>query len=154
MKRRCVVGAYIVKDNRILLIVNNRFKRWVPVGGMVDQDELPEKTVLREVKEETNLDVTIYPPVEMKGYDAHVTPLYTPFRMQLIKVSEEQEYIDFVYFCKADTFEVKMDETELDDIRWFTEDEVKCSEEFNGYPIFPHVRYLSKQALDFFKNGK
>jgi len=53
------VGAIIEKNGKILLIKRNHepFNRlWGLPGGHIDKGENAEKAVIREVKEETNLD--------------------------------------------------------------------------------------------------
>lgn len=54
------VDAIIIKDNKILLIKRGSEPDkglWAVPGGYVGWDESAEDAVLREVKEETNLDV-------------------------------------------------------------------------------------------------
>jgi 8-oxo-dGTP diphosphatase len=60
-----IVGsrAIIVNKERILLI--HRFKNgkeyYVLPGGAIEKDESPENAAIREVKEETNLDIELGP---------------------------------------------------------------------------------------------
>jgi 8-oxo-dGTP pyrophosphatase MutT (NUDIX family) len=53
----------IIKDHRILLIVHKQRSTgrayWVIPGGGIEGSESEEECVIREMKEETNLDVTI-----------------------------------------------------------------------------------------------
>jgi 8-oxo-dGTP pyrophosphatase MutT (NUDIX family) len=56
------VGAVVIRDNKILLI--HRFKNgseyWVLPGGGVESEETVEEGLVREVKEETGLDLQKY----------------------------------------------------------------------------------------------
>ena len=60
------VLAYIEKDNQYLLLFRNKKKvdinkgKWIGVGGHIENSETPEDALIREVKEETNLDVLEY----------------------------------------------------------------------------------------------
>lgn len=56
------VSAVILKDNKILLIhrKKNGEEYWVFPGGGVEGIETLEEGIIREVKEETNLDVLKY----------------------------------------------------------------------------------------------
>ena len=58
MKYEKSCGAIIIKDNRVLLIKQNIGFYGFPKGH-VEDGETEEETAIREVKEETNLDITI-----------------------------------------------------------------------------------------------
>jgi ADP-ribose pyrophosphatase YjhB (NUDIX family) len=53
--------AIIIKDGRILLIhrIKNNKEYYVLPGGGIEEGESPEEAVIRELKEETNLDIRI-----------------------------------------------------------------------------------------------
>ena len=67
MKSQLTTLCYLEKENSYLML--HRVKKekdinkdkWIGVGGHFEADETPEECLLREVKEETNLDVDIYP---------------------------------------------------------------------------------------------
>ncbi|MBU0660877.1 8-oxo-dGTP diphosphatase [Patescibacteria group bacterium] len=55
--------CYITKDGKTLMLHRNTRKgdihegKWVGIGGKFDEEESPEECIIREVKEETNLDI-------------------------------------------------------------------------------------------------
>ena len=58
---RCRSLAFVIRDNKILvekLFYDNRYFYSIPGGG-IEEGETPEKTALRELKEECGLDGTI-----------------------------------------------------------------------------------------------
>lgn len=77
------VSAIVFNDNRtqILLIKRRDVPIWVLPGGGIDKDETPANAVIREVKEETGLNVKIV---------RHIA-IYTPIN-KLSKVT-------FLYEC-------------------------------------------------------
>ncbi len=61
---RVAVTAYVVKDDKFLLLKrNNEPCIWAPPGGRLEEDENPEEGLKREIKEETNFDIEIIAPV-------------------------------------------------------------------------------------------
>lgn len=60
------VLAYIEKDNSYLMLLRNKKKhdinanKWIGVGGHLEKEETPEDALIREIKEETGLDVISY----------------------------------------------------------------------------------------------
>jgi len=70
------IDAVIVRDGKILLVKRGRepYKGfWATPGGYIDWDESAEETVKREVKEETDLDVT-----SVKLFNAYTDPARHP----------------------------------------------------------------------------
>ena len=63
MARRVRYQGLIIKDDRVLLICHTRHSDgasyWVIPGGGIEPGESEEECVIREMKEETNLDVIV-----------------------------------------------------------------------------------------------
>lgn len=62
MSERNAVEAIIIVDNKVLLLKRSMTKKvapgaWCVPSGGIDAGETPEEAIIREVKEETNLDV-------------------------------------------------------------------------------------------------
>ena len=57
------VVCYLKRDNYYLLLFRNKKKndynegKWIGVGGRLEKDETPDQAAIREIKEETGLDV-------------------------------------------------------------------------------------------------
>ena len=57
------VICYIIKDNQVLMLYRNKKEhdinknKWIGVGGHIENGEEPIDAIIREVKEETNLDI-------------------------------------------------------------------------------------------------
>lgn len=58
---RASARAIILQNNKILLIhrIKNDNEYYVIPGGGIEPNETPESTIIREIKEELSLDVTI-----------------------------------------------------------------------------------------------
>ncbi len=59
MKKISLAGCVLIKENKILLL--NRIKTgWYELpGGKIEDNETPEQTAVREIKEELCCDVNI-----------------------------------------------------------------------------------------------
>ncbi len=66
MEKDKTVLCYIEQDNQYLMIYRNKKKndlnegKWLGIGGHIEQNETPDMALIREVKEETNLDIDHY----------------------------------------------------------------------------------------------
>ena len=59
-------AAFLIEDGKVLLVKQKNHNFWTPPGGLVDDKEDPEKTCIRETKEELGLKIFCYgilPPV-------------------------------------------------------------------------------------------
>jgi 8-oxo-dGTP diphosphatase len=100
------------KDNKILLIKRNTkpFKDyWALPGGRMDPGEKIEQTVVREVKEETGLDVAI---VSIVG----------EYVEKGVKDDIEYEYYPTCFEVKPVGGELKKQESEIQEIKAFSLD--------------------------------
>ena len=64
MEHRISVGAFVVENDRLLMVNHRRAGRydfWVPPGGGVVGTETLEEAAVREVREETGLEVEVGP---------------------------------------------------------------------------------------------
>ena len=76
MKHRISAGALVLKDERLLFVRHKKegsYDFWVaPGGGVIDSENLLEAAV-REVKEETGLDVEAVRPVYLEEFTEPTT---------------------------------------------------------------------------------
>ena len=59
MKKEKSCGCIIIDDERRVLLIRHTKGHWGFPKGHVEMDEAEEQTAIREVKEETNIDVKI-----------------------------------------------------------------------------------------------
>jgi 8-oxo-dGTP pyrophosphatase MutT (NUDIX family) len=105
--RHYTATVYVVNDGAVALHEHDRIGKWLPPGGHVDRDELPHEAGLREVREETGLDVTLVAEREDNGSPT-VDPLPKPEHVQLADVNVHDgvvghQHIDLVYYAHAET---------------------------------------------------
>jgi len=116
-----VVAAIIEYQDKILLAHNVLWPaQWYAlITGFLEKGETPAEGVVREVKEETNLDAEI----------DHLIGLYPFHRMNQLIIA---------YHVKA-TGEIKLNE-ELDDYRLYDLQEIKCWDAGTGHAMRDFIK--------------
>ncbi len=138
MHRHFTATALVIDEERrrALLLWHKRLQRWMPPGGHMEPNEIPDKSALREVKEETGLDVEILGEEQEDfyrntGYEGRILKKPFAFFLERIPASEERrepehEHIDFIY--RAHVRDPKQTlircHAESDHLRWFTRAEI------------------------------
>lgn len=110
--------AMIINDkNQVLLIKNNKFSRnhWECPGGKIEVGETIKDTILREVKEETNIRIKILNNISIVEYYNEEDKTY---------------WICLGYAAKYLFGQLKTSVSSILDIRWFDVD--KLPKEINA----------------------
>ncbi|MDH5793615.1 MAG: NUDIX hydrolase [Candidatus Bathyarchaeota archaeon] len=110
------VGAVIIKDGKILLEKRKNEPgkgKWSVPGGLVELGESVEQTVMREVEEETGLEVE---------KPEHIDVVDNIIRDESGRVKYHFVIIDYFMKLKGGTLKAASDAEEL---RWVTFDEVE-----------------------------
>jgi 8-oxo-dGTP pyrophosphatase MutT (NUDIX family) len=146
MKRHFVATGYVVRGDKTLLLFHKKLKMWLPPGGHMDDGELPEETVRREILEETGLSVDIISPRRPQG-DLRVQYLHIPNHMQLENIPGDppHQHIDFIFYCAAKNGTVALRPDEHDHMRWYSLKELETAE------IEDEVRVSSIEAIEYVK---
>ena len=102
-------GAIIIENNKVLLIQQTD-GFWGFPKGHVEENETEEQTAIREVKEETNLDVKIN----------------TKYRYQIeYKLPNGNEKIAVFFLAKPLNTEIIKQEEEISTIEWIETEKVE-----------------------------
>lgn len=112
------VGASVIvedKQERILLQLRSDNHCWGYSGGSVELDENVEDAAKRELYEETGL---IANHLELFGVFSG------PELHYIYPNGDEVSNIDIVYICKEYSGTLKRQESEVDELRFFTIDEI------------------------------
>jgi 8-oxo-dGTP pyrophosphatase MutT (NUDIX family) len=135
------IAAFIVHEDKVLLVHHKKLDTWLPVGGHIELDEDPEQALLREIKEESGLDVDIMGTREDID-SGHIKSLIPPVYLDIHKINDEHRHIGMVYFATSKTSEVQLAEQEHNDIRWFTKEELLSDD------LLENVTYYGNKALE------
>ncbi|HLT57873.1 MAG: NUDIX hydrolase [Limnochordales bacterium] len=96
--RDFAVATFVVHQGRVLLLYHKRLGMWLPPGGHIEPNELPDEAAVREVYEETGVRV------ELVGERAlpvdYPRQLVRPQGVQVERIGPGHEHIDLVYFAR------------------------------------------------------
>jgi 8-oxo-dGTP pyrophosphatase MutT (NUDIX family) len=147
--RHFTATTYVVHQKRVLLHWHKKLQRWLPPGGHIDRDELPETAALREVKEETGLTVQLYnpdAPLDLAGDSTR--QLVRPVHILLEQINPFHQHIDLIYYASVNgPAQLDPDANETTQLRWFTAADLAKTE----MPV--NVRVCALEALELV-NGK
>lgn len=144
LEKHFTASALIIDNNKVLLLYHKKLGVWLYPGGHVEKNETPDQTLIREVKEETGLDVEIIGEKDERLSDAEadVSALYNPYVI-LCELVGNHYHNDIIYLCRilGSNREIKSNEHKLKDVRFFTINEL------NNIKLFPNFRRLLEKVL-------
>jgi 8-oxo-dGTP pyrophosphatase MutT (NUDIX family) len=120
--REFISTVFVVHEDKVLMTWNRKVNNWVPIGGHIEKNELPCDSVIREAKEESNLDIEI---ISQKTNSTVNLP--QPLNVHLDHIKSDHEHINLTYLGK-----IKQDSPkclEIDDegkpLRWFSREDIE-----------------------------
>lgn len=149
MKRYCfVVTAYAVRDGQVLLLKHKKLGLWLAPGGHIDEGELPDEAVLRELREESGLTADFVVPTRGPNpADGQVEFLHPPQHVQVEVIPNHNHHIDYVYFLRARPGDVAPGEGESREWRWHSLNDLE------GGHLTEEVRETSRRAIELVENS-
>jgi ADP-ribose pyrophosphatase YjhB (NUDIX family) len=98
LTRDFTVATFVVRGDSVLLLWHRKLQMWLPPGGHVEPNELPDDAAIREVAEEAGIAVEL---VGERGLPiARPRQLVRPAGMQLETIRPGHEHIDLIYFAR------------------------------------------------------
>ena len=108
MEQEKSCGAIVINKNNKILLVHHNAGHWDFPKGHIENGETEEQTAIREVKEETNMDIII-------NNKYRYTTSYSP---------KENVIKEVVYFLAQNIDEDKKPQLEeVSEVKWFTLEE-------------------------------
>lgn len=135
-----VATGVIIEKGEILLVHHKKLNLWLPPGGHIEENELPNECVLREVKEETGFEVEVVNGIR-NGTRGGAVSLPPPDWMQIEDIQGTHWHLDMLYLCRIKHGTLKKSD-ESDDVRFFRLDEVNALNDTTD-----DVRYLAGLLL-------
>lgn len=98
ISRDFTVAAFVVHADRVLLLWHRKLQMWLPPGGHIEPDELPDEAAVREVAEEAGISVELVGERGVAVDDPR--QLIRPAGIQLERIRPGHEHIDLIYFAR------------------------------------------------------
>jgi len=136
-----------MKDGKVLLVHHKKFDKWTPPGGHIEENETPDQALVREWKEELNLDINILPAHESAfAGDSNATPIPMPFHIDLEREGFDVPHLGYFFYVKLKNpnQSVKLLKDELHNVKWFSKEELPTLQTFD------QVRALANYAIDHY----
>jgi 8-oxo-dGTP pyrophosphatase MutT (NUDIX family) len=140
--RDFTVATFVLHEGKTLMLWHKKLSMWLPPGGHIDPNELPDEAAVREVKEETGLDVVL---LSAPGLEQLPGPLQLarPEGVQLEDIAPGHQHIDLIYFARpldpAAVRPVANDEVER--LGWYGR------QDLDRIPLTEEVRAWVEKAL-------
>jgi 8-oxo-dGTP diphosphatase len=119
MKTDLTVSAYIIYNAKTLLIYHLKTGLWLPPGGHIEKDETPDEALLREIKQELDLEIKILNTPKILNKGNIIEQLAVPFYCNTHKLIDHIHYCGF-YVCELLTNNINMKKEEIKDFGWFS----------------------------------
>jgi 8-oxo-dGTP pyrophosphatase MutT (NUDIX family) len=132
------------EPKRVLLVHHKKYNIWLQPGGHIEYNENPIEAAIREVKEETQIDISPYLTQGKKYSETTLLPSPLFFLEEPIPAHNnepEHYHLDFIYKVEVPYQEAIRQEEESHDIGWFT------YEETQSLDLFESTRFMLKQIL-------
>lgn len=146
LSREMTATVYIVKQDKVLLHMHKKYKTWFAVGGHLKPNEFPHEAAIREVKEETGLDIELISTENQQYIDlGTVERIPLPFITCREGIGSDTEFYDFIFIAKPLGDMLCPGENESQDFKYFSLDELKNSD------IKHHVKNTAIAVLEYMK---
>lgn len=131
-EKHFTAGALLVtktSPKKALLIFHKKQQTWFQPGGHIEQYENPIEATIREVKEETGIDISFFQEqIEKSGEDAFFLPRPEYLLEEIIPAhgdEPEHFHLDLLYVISVDEQTVVAPDGESQTFGWFSKDEIK-----------------------------
>lgn len=145
MTRDFTATTFVVSDGRTILLYHRKLGAWFPPGGHVHPDELPCEAAVREVREESGLEVEL---ISQRSRMGTVDVLCQPECILLENIESDHQHIDLIYFARVVGGRLSPSKSESDGYRWCT------AEDLEDPVIHEDIRRLGKMAIEKAETSK
>ncbi|MFF2910629.1 NUDIX domain-containing protein [Paenibacillus sp. NPDC057934] len=141
--REFTATVYVLNEERNALLFTRRRKPpfvgcFFPPGGHLEPNETPDEAAVREVWEETGYHIRLVSAHEESHTESGVVPLAFPIKIQLERIDDQHDHIDYIYVGEI----IRRARTEAEE-EWIWLEAIQLDEE----PVPVAVREIAKRVL-------
>jgi 8-oxo-dGTP diphosphatase len=143
-------GLVFNSNKEILMIYHKKLNVWLPPGGHIEPNELPDIAVLREVLEETGIKADLFrKKIDESIISENCKELQRPFAIFLEDIDgfATHNHIDMIYICLAKAGKLVPQQLEIGDIGWFS------IERLVELKTFENVKKIALKALSYMEKN-
>jgi len=141
-------SAVVLCRNHILMVHHKRIAAWLPPGGHIDAGEMPHEAAVREVREETGVEVNVLSEPMPISDDPDAFFLHSPLCMHGVRAVEkgtEVYHVDIAFLCRvqddSEGLPAVRHAEEVNEARWIALDDL------DSFVLAKNVRQVVDKAL-------
>jgi len=152
--RHFTATTFVVWDGKVLLHLHAKQGLWLPPGGHLERDELPQDAAVREIEEETGLRLRLHSEQEAAALERTMAVPVVPQPAFILvePINPFHEHIDFIYFALAEDGQAASERQEANGegrgangFQWFAPLELEMA----GVP--QNVKEGAQRAIAYFE---
>src|SRR5919112_4423817 len=137
--RHFTVAVFVVWEGKVLLHRHRKLGMWLPPGGHIEKGELPDEAAVREVFEETGVEIELVG--ERREDVADPVQLHRPAGVQLENIGPGHQHIDLIYFARPRGPTQISAQYDKDRVGWYS------PEDWDAMRVNSEVRGWCERAL-------
>ena len=98
LTRDFTATAFVFWRGKVLLHKHKRLGMWLPCGGHIEPNELPDEAAVRECLEESGVPIELVPDYALTVKEPQ--QLVRPRGVQLEHITPTHQHIDLIYFAR------------------------------------------------------
>lgn len=123
LNRALTASVYVIYNNKVLLHMHKKHNTLFPLGGHMLPSEVPHETAIREVFEESGLNIKLYN--NDKNLElGRVQQVNRPMHVLLENIGHDVENIDFIFFPLSTNDSINLQEGESREMHWLSKEDI------------------------------